>query len=111
MKPKKLLIANGKRKLVDYDSRSEEYKTYNKTRWKYDKDIVSFYNSKVWRDTSKIVLLKADYICSICGGEATMTDHIVSVKSDWNRRLDFTNLQAICKACNDRKAIKEKYRF
>ena len=37
-------------------------------------------NDEVWRKTSKMVLLTNDYICAVCGGEATMTDHIISVK-------------------------------
>lgn len=111
MKPTKLTLVGGRRKQVDYDSRSEEYRDYNRTRWNYDRDIKRFYNSKVWRETSKQVLLEADYICAMCGSEATMTDHIISVKQDWNRRLDRSNLQASCKACNDSKAIRERTSF
>lgn len=107
MKPQKLIVINGRRVKVDYDSRSEEYRDYNSKRWQYDRETKRFYNSSIWRKTSKQVLLQADYICAMCGGEATMTDHIVSVKKDWSRRLDFTNLQASCKACNDAKARRE----
>ena len=39
MKPQKLTVVGGKRKQVDFDSRSEEYKNYNKTRWNYDKQF------------------------------------------------------------------------
>lgn len=111
MKPKRLTILNGRRMSVDYDSRNEEYTNYNRTRWKYDKDVKRFYNSTVWKRTSQQVLLEADYICAMCGGEATMTDHIISVKQDWSKRLDRNNLQASCKKCNDKKAIKEKYSY
>ena len=104
MKPQKLSIVNGRRTTIDFDSRKEEYRDYNRNRWKYDKKTKQFYNSKIWRETSKQVLLQNDYICAMCGREATMTDHIISVKKDWNRRLDFTNLQSSCKACNDAKA-------
>lgn len=107
MRPRKLAIVGGRRVQVEYDSRSEEYQDYNKNRWKYDKEVMRFYNSAIWRKTSKQVLLQADYVCAMCGGEATMTDHIIPVKKDWNRRLDFTNLQASCKACNDAKARRE----
>ncbi|HGI4155330.1 TPA: HNH endonuclease [Streptococcus agalactiae] len=108
MRPQKLTIAGGRRTTVDYDDRSAEYRDYNRNRWKYDKQVKQFYNSKLWRETSKQVLLQNDYVCAMCGGEATMTDHIVSVKKDWNRRLDWNNLQASCKACNDSKAIRER---
>lgn len=110
MKPQRLTIRNGRRVLTDYDEvRTIDYQTYNKDRWNYDKETIKFYNSKVWRETSKQVLLTSDYVCAMCGGEATMTDHIVSVKSDWSKRLDINNLQASCKACNDKKAIREKW--
>lgn len=109
MKPKKLTILEGRRTSVDYDQRDEEYTEYNRTRWKYDKDVKRFYNSSIWKRTSQQVLLESDYVCAMCGKEATMTDHIISVKQDWFRRLDRNNLQASCKKCNDKKAIKEKY--
>ena len=109
MKPQKLTVVGGKRKQVDFDSRSEEYKSYNKTRWNYDKKLTRFYNSSAWRSTSKLVLLRDDYVCQMCGGEATMVDHIIPIKQDWNRRLDLDNLQASCKACNDAKANRENY--
>lgn len=109
MKPQKLTIIGGKRKQVDFDSRSEEYKNYNKIRWNYDKKLTRFYNSSVWRSTSKLVLLRDDYVCQMCGREATMVDHIIPIKKDWKRRLDLTNLQASCKACNDAKANHENY--
>lgn len=108
MKPKKLIIIGGRRTSVDYDQRNDEHTEYNRTRWKYDKDVKRFYNSSIWRRTSKQVLLESDYVCAMCGDEATMTDHIVSVKRDWSRRLDRTNLQASCKRCNDKKAIQER---
>lgn len=111
MKPQKLTIFGGRRTSVDYDQRNNEYTEYNRTRWKYDKDMKRFYNSTIWKQTSKQVLLEADYVCAMCGDEATMTDHIISVKQDWSKRLDRNNLQAICKKCNDKKAIKEKYSF
>lgn len=108
MKPQKITVANGRRIMTDYDSRKEEYRSYNKIRWKYDRETKRFYNSKEWRALSKQVLLEEDYICAMCGGEATVTDHIVPVKVDWEKRLDRENLQASCKACNDGKAIRER---
>lgn len=111
MKPQKLTILRGRRTSVDYDQRNDEYTEYNRTRWKYDKDVKRFYNSSIWKRTSKQVLLESDYVCAMCGDEATMTDHIISVKQDWSRRLDRNNLQASCKKCNDKKAIKERYSF
>ena len=109
MKPQKLTILGGRRTSVDYDQRNNEYTEYNRTRWKYDREVKQFYNSTIWKRTSQQVLLEADYVCAMCGGEATMTDHIVSVKKEWSKRLDRSNLQASCKRCNDKKAIEERY--
>ena len=108
MKPQKLSIVNGRRTTIDYDSRKGDYQTYNKSRWRYNKEAMQFYNSAIWRKTSKQVLLANNYVCAVCGREATMTDHIISVKKDWSKRLDWDNLQPSCKACNDTKAIHER---
>lgn len=106
-KPKKLALIGGKRVMVNHGSRQAEYQDYNKMRWKYDKEVISFYNSKLWRTTSKQVLLQHNYICSICGGEATETDHIIPVRQDWNKRLEWENLQPICGSCHKKKTVKE----
>lgn len=53
MRPQKLTIAGGRRTTVDYDDRSAEYRDYNRNRWKYDKQAKQFYNSRIWRETSK----------------------------------------------------------
>jgi hypothetical protein len=108
MRPKKLTMKNGRRSLSDYGSRADEYREYNRLRWKYDREVKAFYNSKIWKETSRLVLLENDYICEYCGAEATMTDHVIPLKRDWNRRLDRKNLKASCKRCNDAKAIRER---
>jgi 5-methylcytosine-specific restriction endonuclease McrA len=108
MRPQKLTMSRGKRVLSDYGSRQDEYREYNRMRWKYDREVKAFYNSKVWIETSKIVLLENNYVCEYCGGEATMTDHYIPIKRDWSKRLDRKNLKASCKRCNDRRAILER---
>lgn len=108
MRPQKLSMQRGKRVLTDYGSRQDEYREFNRNRWKYDKEVKAFYNSKVWKELSKIVLLENDYVCEYCGEEATMTDHYIPIKRDWLKRLDRNNLKASCKRCNDRRAILER---
>lgn len=105
MRPKRLAIVDGKRVLVDYGSRKEEYKTYNENRWKYQQDLMKFYNSKAWRDLSKLVLNEHYYVCVMCRGDATLADHIVPVRVDWSKRLDKNNIQPLCESCH---AIKTK---
>lgn len=105
MRPKKLTIVNGKRVLVEHDSRKEEYKTYNENRWKYQQDLMKFYNSKAWRELSKLVLNESYYVCSMCQGDASLADHIVPVRVDWDLRLVKNNIQPLCETCH---AIKTK---
>ncbi|WP_442857134.1 MULTISPECIES: HNH endonuclease [Carnobacterium] len=41
----------------------------------------------------------------MCGGDATLADHIIPVRVDWSLRLVRTNLQPLCGECH---AIKTK---
>jgi len=81
-RPKRLAIVKGKRVLVEYDSRREEYQEYNQDRWKHQNDLMKFYNSKAWRQLSKLVLNEYYYVCRMCGGDATLADHIIPVRVD-----------------------------
>ena len=105
------------RKLIDeYESYCDEHKTtrerqYNANRREYDPTYMSFYNSKLWRNTSKQVLLESNYLCSQCGGVAQMVDHIIPTKVDWDKRLDKENLQALCWGCHSKKTAEEKKRY
>lgn len=99
-RPKRLAIVNGKRVLVDYASRQEEYQAYNKDRWRYQKELRQFYNSKAWRELSRLVLNESLYVCRRCGGDATLADHIVPVKVDWSLRLFKNNIQPLCGPCH-----------
>ena len=106
-KPKKLSFVNGRRVFVDHDSRTEEFHSYNQDRWRYQKELMQFYNSKSWRNLSKQVLNEYYYVCCMCGGDATVADHIVPVRADWERRLDKDNIQPLCDSCHTIKTKKE----
>lgn len=110
-KPKKLTVVNGKRILVDHDSRKEEYREYNQDRWKYQNDLMKFYNSSRWRKLSKQVLNEHYYVCRRCGEDATLADHIVPVRVDWNKRLDINNIQPLCESCHAIKTIEDKRNY
>lgn len=108
VRPQKVTFVNGKRTLVDYATRADEYNAYNKDRWKYQKELKQFYNSKAWRELSKIVLNEHYYVCVMCGKDAKVADHIVPVRADWNLRLDKNNIQPLCDACHAIKTKKDK---
>lgn len=105
VRPQKLTFMNGKRVMIDYATRQDEYQSYNKDRWKYQKELKQFYNSKAWRDLSKQVMNEHYYVCALCGKDARVADHIVPVRVDWSKRLDKNNIQPLCDSCH---AIKTK---
>lgn len=103
------------RKLIDeYESYCVDHTTtrekqYNANRREYNKEYMSFYNSKIWRNTSKLILMENDYLCNHCGGIATMVDHIVPTKVNWDKRLEKENLQPLCWGCHNTKTAKENF--
>lgn len=109
-KPLKRCSKSGCRKLIDYDKKfcevhqGSDYKEYNKARWKNERELMQFYNSKSWRELSKYKLDK-DPLCEICLGnnlveKAEMVHHIIEVKKDWSKRLDLNNLQSVSNDCH-----------
>lgn len=107
-RPQKLTFMNGKRVLMDYATRKDEYHNYNKDRWRFQKELKQFYNSTAWRDLSKLVLNEHYYVCAECGKDATLADHIVPVRVDWSLRLDKNNIQPLCDSCHAIKTRKER---
>lgn len=110
-RPKRLVIRNGKRVWIDYADRGHEYQQYNRDRWKYQKDLMQFYNSKAWRQLSKQVLNEYYYICRMCGGDATLADHIIPVRVDWEKRLERDNIQPLCESCHAVKTESDKQKY
>lgn len=111
MKPQRLIVVNGRRVLVDHDSRKEEYSDYNKTRYKYQPEIVKFYNSRAWKNLSKQTLNEEYYVCRRCEGDATLADHIIPVRVDWSKRLEWSNTQPLCFDCHAIKTKEDKRKY
>lgn len=75
---------------------------YNRTR---DPKYTRFYNSKEWRVLSMTYTQDKAFRCEQCGQVASEVHHVVPIQTDdgWNRRLDYDNLELLCKSChNDR---------
>ena len=75
---------------------------YNRTR---DPKYTRFYNSKEWRVLSMTYSQDKAFRCEQCGRVASEVHHVVPIQTDdgWNRRLDYDNLELLCKSChNDR---------
>ena len=67
--------------------------------------IRRFYSSRAWRALRYRVLKARGGRCECCGrsardGVVICVDHIESVKKNWARRVDETNLQVLCHDCN-----------
>jgi 5-methylcytosine-specific restriction enzyme A len=66
--------------------------------------LVKFYNSAAWRNLRADVA-RREPLCRLCQEQGRVTagqqiDHIESVKENWARRLDPTNLRNLCLSCH-----------
>jgi len=72
-----------------------------------DPEVVAFYKSKAWEALRIRILERDAWLCQPClrAKRITRADtvhHIVPVKEAWDRRLDPTNVESICRACHNR---------
>ena len=73
--------------------------------------INAFYASPKWK-VIRFDVLAACPRCCLCGaGDELHVDHIVPLKVDWERRLDKSNLQVLCRDCNHGKASRDATDF
>lgn len=77
---------------------------YNRRR---DPKYLTFYRSKAWKDTSRAFLQSANYKCQAklegCQHLAVEVHHVQPIQTPegWERRLDWSNLEAVCTACHN----------
>lgn len=100
-------------KIVEKENK-ENQKTINK-RYdtnKRDNKYVQFYKSKEWRILKEKKLLATQYMCEECQRLkeedstyrvclATEVHHIETLKDNWNKRLDYSNLKSLCHRHHD----------
>lgn len=70
-----------------------------------------FYNSKEWVTLSRNLRVNEPF-CRMCANEGRqsfgyVTDHIIPLKMSWERRLDPSNLQTLCRICDGKKRANE----
>jgi hypothetical protein len=68
-----------------------------------NRKYLNFYKSKSWKVMSHKKISEAKYICLDCGGLACEVHHIVPIQECWERRLDYSNLVALCTDCHNRR--------
>lgn len=72
---------------------------------RHDPKFVQFRNSVAWRKLRLKKLQDAHYTCEKCGGIATDVHHIIPLHVDWNQRLNYNNLKALCDQCHREEEI------
>ncbi|HJF47575.1 MAG TPA: HNH endonuclease [Limosilactobacillus oris] len=109
MKPTKLTFVDGKPTLVAYDKivRKDNDRAYNYHRKVTEDAYLKFYNSTAWKHKRQEVLDRDYGLCQRCGMEATLVDHIIPSKEDWDDRLNGDNLQSLCRSCHRIKTKRE----
>lgn len=92
------------------ESSKASNRRYNKKR---DPKYTRFYNSIEWRTLSAKRLQDDGYRCKVCGKIADEVDHIKPIQTPvgWELRLDYDNLQSLCKSCHNEKHERFKRRM
>ena len=67
----------------------------------YNEKFSQFYNSKQWHELRNFKWQESNGLCELCLkdgiiNEAREIHHIVPIEKDWNKRLDYENLIALC---------------
>lgn len=124
MKPMKQCNHPVCRNLIPFDeqycaqhvhAKREVHKTYDAARMREEPHLRNLYNSDRWRKLSKQVKIRDDYVCQECFRQgiyttADVTDHIIEVRDDWEKRWDTENMEALCHECHNRKTLAEAKR-
>lgn len=73
---------------------------------KREKKYIQFYNSLDWKRLSLQYMIDKGYRCEGdgCHNIATEVHHIIPIQTSegWERRLDYTNLKALCIRCHNK---------
>lgn len=94
-------------------ARREVNKAYDTARQREEPHIRKFYNSNRWREISKQVKLRDDYLCQECLRNniykpCDVTDHIIEIKDNFEMRWDIENMESLCHLCHSVKTRKEE---
>ena len=71
----------------------------------YRERYQDFYNSKEWRALRSWKFAEANGLCEECRENGKIVvgkevHHIISIESDWSKRLDANNLKLLCPECH-----------
>ncbi|MDN7145346.1 HNH endonuclease [Liquorilactobacillus mali] len=106
------LVPFNERYCVKHKQALNKYR-YNKRMYNSDESkYQQFYKSTAWRRLSRR-FLENNPICVKCYEDgvirkADVVDHVQEVKDNWSRRLDESNLQALCNSHHNTKTRNER---
>jgi len=90
---------------ADKEKQQAEKKAARNRRYDAQRDpkYREFYNSREWRLLSAKYMQDKHYQCEGCGALADHTHHVVPIQTaeGWARRLDYSNLRALCHKCHN----------
>ena len=87
-------------------------------KYKKDNDANSFRSSRQWKNKSKAIRERSNYMCAVCLDKGIVTykdlevHHIVKLNNNFNLRLEDSNLVCLCSGCHklaDAGEIKKDY--
>ena len=66
----------------------------------------TFYQSKAWRDVSRLYMTSKNYVCERCGGVGVICHHKKYITpaniGDLSITLNMDNLECLCQECHNR---------
>lgn len=94
-------------------AKRETHQVYDAMRREREPHIRNLYNSDRWRKLSRQIKLRDDFLCQKCIKEgvysnADITDHIIEIKDDWDKRWDTGNMISLCHFHHNKKTNEEK---
>ncbi len=102
-------IIQKEREAIRVKQKREGDRRYNKSR---DPKYIRFYNSKEWRILSAKYTQDKGYKCECCQAIATEVHHKKTIQTPdgWELRLDYNNLELLCKSCHNERHDRFKKR-
>lgn len=102
--PKRYCVAHIELEEKENQARNNYYD--KKIRQGKDKKYTEFYHSIEWKKTKALALSVNYGLCQHCLKNkkiktAEMVHHIIPIKEDWNKRLELSNLIALCNQCHN----------
>ncbi len=97
-------IAKAELEAIRERNAKQKAQRYNRRR---DPKYLAFYRSQDWKRTSRAYLTEKGYKCEAnlvgCQGMAVEVHHVQPIQTPegWERRLDWSNLEAVCTACHN----------